>query len=92
MGLQVSKLFWLWIPVLVFAVQIVIEVMFSSEFLAKLHTENGPHEIAQSLIMALTFVVSVLVLFRRTLCLDFKVPYCAAQGLTILQYHRFFAV
>jgi hypothetical protein len=56
-----QNFFWLWLPVLVFAVLLVIEFTMSTTgtFYSYLVGENGPIEILQVLILMVAFILSV---------------------------------
>lgn len=56
---NISKIYWLWFPMILIGIQIVLEVTLPSEILSQLHTENGPHEIIQFLFLVAAFMVSV---------------------------------
>jgi len=61
-----SKIWWLWLPLLVIPVQFVLEFSFDAATLARLHSEWGPHETAQTvtLLAALVFAVRAAFLLR----------------------------
>ncbi|MBI1300709.1 MAG: hypothetical protein GC137_03530 [Alphaproteobacteria bacterium] len=63
----VSKIYWLWLPIIMIFIQIVIELSFSNNVLAKIHSENGPHELLQFLIMVCAFLVSAAILLKSDL-------------------------
>lgn len=54
---------WLWIPLAVFAAQIISEGLLSSTQLAPIHSEGGPHETAQFFITSAGFFLAVSMLF-----------------------------
>lgn len=53
-----SKLWWLVVPLAWLAVQAVIELSFDRPTLARIHSEWGPHETLQSLILIVAFGIS----------------------------------
>lgn len=57
------KLWWLYIPLIALAVQIALEMTLSVPALARLHTEGGPHEILQFLLISAACLVAVRALF-----------------------------
>ncbi len=60
-----SPVVWLWIPVIGMLVQLILEVTFDGQTLSKIHSENGPHETLQFIIMAVGVVFSVKALFSK---------------------------
>lgn len=58
------KIFWLWIPIIVVILQICIEFAFPSDVLAVMHSENGPHELTQFLVIFTAFLISVVTLMH----------------------------
>ncbi|MBP7722880.1 MAG: hypothetical protein KA155_10140 [Alphaproteobacteria bacterium] len=65
---SLPKIIWLWIPILVFIAQIILEISLSHETLAVLLSEGGPHEILEFLVMGAAFFVALFTLFK----LDWK--------------------
>ena len=59
------KLFWLWIPLVFIALQIVIEFTLPRQMLSNMHSESGPHEIAQFVIMLIAYVWSIRILIQK---------------------------
>lgn len=59
MDKPVSKIWWLWVPLLFLAVQAVIEVVFDHETLVHMHTEGGPHESLQFFLLVAAMIVAV---------------------------------
>lgn len=57
------KFFWLWVPVVFLFIQIVLEISLSHEVLASLHSESGPHELLQFLIILMAAIVALRLLF-----------------------------
>lgn len=51
-----SKLWWLWLPLLLLPVQAVVELAFPAHSLAALHSEGGPHETLQTIILVTAFI------------------------------------
>lgn len=62
--MTVYKILWLWLPIAVLIAQIVLEFSVPGDVLSVLHSENGPHELAQFVIISCAFVVAVLTLAR----------------------------
>lgn len=58
------RLWCVFIPLLLLAVQVVIESVFSGEAHVVLHTENGPIETMQFILLLAAFAVSVRMLWR----------------------------
>jgi hypothetical protein len=65
MNNSLHPIFWLWIPVLGMIFQIILEVSFSGSVLSKMHSENGPHEILQFILLILCFIVAVSAFFSK---------------------------
>jgi hypothetical protein len=57
------KIWWLWIPVVVLIVQLTIEMTLSVGALAHLHSEDGPHEFVEFIVLVIAFFVAVRALF-----------------------------
>ncbi|MCB1529715.1 MAG: hypothetical protein H6853_01940 [Rhodospirillales bacterium] len=60
---NLSPLWWLWVPVAGAAAQTLMEVFLSRDTLAALHTESGPHEWIQFLLILAAFFVASRLLF-----------------------------
>ncbi|PCJ97886.1 MAG: hypothetical protein COA45_09370 [Zetaproteobacteria bacterium] len=72
---EMHKLLWLWIPLLMAVVQIFLELLLPSQTLSILHSESGPHEFVQFIIIFLALVISATMLHG----LNFKeVPWLSA--------------
>ena len=56
--------FWLIVPVVLILAQIGLELSFTREQLAPMHSENGPHELLQSLYIGFAFLLAVFMLFK----------------------------
>jgi hypothetical protein len=56
--------FWLIVPILIILGQIVLELSFTREELAPMHSENGPHELLQSVYISFAFFLAVWMLFK----------------------------
>ncbi|MBP7722865.1 MAG: hypothetical protein KA155_10065 [Alphaproteobacteria bacterium] len=59
-----SKIWWLWVPLAVMALQIPMEIFLSHDVLMLLHSEQGPHEFVEFLILVAAFFVAVMTLLR----------------------------
>lgn len=59
------SLFWLWIPVSVFVLQVVIELSVSQRKYTLLYTENGPIELVQAYLLFIAAVLAVRWLLRE---------------------------
>ena len=62
---ELSPVYWLWIPIVAMAVQIILEIFVPSDILSKLHSENSVHETLQFIIMVLAFCVAVSFFFSK---------------------------
>lgn len=62
-----SRIWWLWIPLAFMGVQILLEAFLPQEALAILHSENGPHELLQFLVMVAAVAVAVFTLVKMDL-------------------------
>jgi len=60
----IPKFWWLWVPVLFFAFQLIIEFTLNGQTLSALHSENGPHESLQFILLTLGFCLSVNIIFK----------------------------
>lgn len=56
--------FWLIVPIALILAQIGLELSFTREELAPMHSENGPHELLQSLYIGFAFLLAVFMLFK----------------------------
>lgn len=56
---EISKVFWLWIPVVAIVLQIVMELTLDNNLLSRLHSENGPHELIEFALLVVGFCVCV---------------------------------
>jgi hypothetical protein len=59
-----SKIWWLWVPLAVMALQIPMEIFLSHDVLMLLHSEQGPHEFVEFLILVAAFFIAVMTLLR----------------------------
>jgi hypothetical protein len=59
MKANISPIYWLWIPVIVMAVQIALELSLPGDTLSVLLSENGPHETLQAIVMVIALFVAV---------------------------------
>lgn len=57
------KFWWLWLPLIGVIVQAVLELSFDPQTLSVLHSENGPHEILQFIVMCLALLVALRTLW-----------------------------
>ena len=62
------KFWWLWLPLAFITLQIGLELTLPWETLALMHSENGPHELLQFLIISIGFILAVSILLK----IDFK--------------------
>lgn len=53
-----SKIWWLYVPVTVFFIQVILEWVFDAPTLSRMHSEGGPHEIIQFLVIGAAFLVA----------------------------------
>ncbi len=60
---QIKKLWWLWLPILVFAVQIIMELFLPLKLMDPYYAENGILEQAQFLVIGSAFIFSLLILW-----------------------------
>ncbi len=56
--------FWLIVPVVLILAQIGLELSFAREQLAPMHSENGPHELLQSLYIGYAFFLALFMLCK----------------------------
>lgn len=54
-----AKIWWLWVPLVFLAVQLVIERVFDQPTLVIMHTEGGPHESLQFFLLVAALIVAV---------------------------------
>lgn len=59
---DLNPVWWLWVPVAVMFCQIGLELSFSNETLAVMHSEGGPHETLQAIVIAGAFVMAARLL------------------------------
>lgn len=59
------SIFWLWIPVVAFVIQIILEMTLSGHVLSHLHSENSLHETLQAVVIFTGFLVAVRAVFSR---------------------------
>ena len=65
---QLNKIWWLWIPLLIAAVQMLLEFFLPAGALANLHSENGPHELIEFFIVSSAFIfvlATIMTMDRR---------------------------
>lgn len=62
-ALKIHKIWWFWLPVFIMIVQIILEITLPSQILAPLHSETGPHETFQAMIIFSAFFVALRTLF-----------------------------
>lgn len=71
---QISPIFWFWIPIVAMGIQAVLELTLSTTVLSGMHSENGPHEILEFLLLILALGACLDFFFRmphKTLLLKF---------------------
>lgn len=61
---HIHKFWWLWLPLAVFAAQIVCEITLSREVLGAMLSENGAVELAQFFVIVAACVLAYALLFR----------------------------
>lgn len=59
-----NKIWWLAVPVVFMVVQMGLEIALPWDILAALHSENGPHELIQFLVVAAAFIVALITLIK----------------------------
>lgn len=59
-----SKIWWLYVPLAVMALQIPMEILLPKDVLTLLHSEQGPHEFVEFLILVAAFFIAVATLRR----------------------------
>lgn len=62
MSIKYGKILWLFVPVLALAVQACIEIFVPTDLKPGLHSEYGPHEMLQSLIMLVAAILALRML------------------------------
>lgn len=62
-----SKIWWLTLPVAFLAVQLALETALSAQLLARLHTENGPHELLQFAVLVGALAIAAVTLAQLRL-------------------------
>lgn len=53
---KLSPLWWLWLPLILLPIQAVLELVFPAHSLAVMHSEGGPHETLQTVILVAAFI------------------------------------
>jgi hypothetical protein len=53
-----EKILWLWVPVIWLAVQLLIEIVFSRDVRLVIHSEYGPHELLEFIIITVAAVIA----------------------------------
>lgn len=61
---MLQKLYWFWIPVVFLLFQVMIEIILPGTILEISHTENGPHELLQFVVILIAFLYASYILFR----------------------------
>jgi len=64
MNKEMHRFLWLWLPLLVAVVQVCLELLLPVQTLAVLHSESGPHELMQFLIIFAALAVSATMLLK----------------------------
>lgn len=64
MSCSLHKIWWLWIPLIFLVIQIGLELILDTPTLAILHSEAGPHEFLQFVIVTIAFFVAVMTVMR----------------------------
>lgn len=59
---KMFKFMWLWLPLLVIAVQVCLEALLPAQTLSVMHSESGPHEFVQFIIILMAFFSSITML------------------------------
>lgn len=65
MILKPNTFLWLWIPIFGVIAQFFIEILVPKDQLAALHSEFGPHEAVQFIIIASASIVAFIMLFMK---------------------------
>lgn len=61
---SLDPLWWLWLPLLAMTIQIVLEIFLPGDVLGALHSEWGPHETLQFVVIAIAFLIGLTTLPR----------------------------
>lgn len=64
MNINDNKFFWLWLPVLWMGVQILVEIFVPLDIRHVIHSEHGPHELIQWLMIVSCLIISLTILWR----------------------------
>lgn len=67
---MIHKIFWLWLPVAFFCVQIVLEVVLPHDVLSALHSESGPHELVQFIVILFAAILAGIILMMPQIRAD----------------------
>lgn len=59
-----KKIWWLWIPLSLIVAQAIIEFFVPTEHLPALHSESGPHETLQAILLIISFFVALWTIVR----------------------------
>lgn len=62
---SLDKIFWLWLPLVFFLFQLVIEQTLPGKVLSDMHSENGLHEVLQFVIISIAFLWSIRILIQK---------------------------
>lgn len=65
------KVLWLWIPVVMAIGQVIFELTVDKVIVSISHSENGPHELMQFLLITMAAILSVAILLRFHKFMDF---------------------
>jgi len=60
-----SKIYWLWIPLAAIILQMILEFTVPRDLLSIMHSENGPHETLQFLVMVGCFFVALFAMISK---------------------------
>lgn len=65
------RLLWLWVPILIIILQVILELTVPAQYLGPLHSEGGPHEAVEFVFAALACLLSLICVWinRRNLLL-----------------------
>jgi hypothetical protein len=61
---SVSAIWWSWLPGAFLLLQILSEIFLPQPLLSAMHSENGPHELLQFVILLAAFICSVFLLLK----------------------------
>lgn len=61
---EMHSFLWLWLPLSVAVIQIFLELLLPAQTLSVLHSESGPHELLQFLIIFVALTVSATMLLK----------------------------